>query len=62
MIGKYWISMVILSYSATGNESKAQTKARDLGIEIGVLPPEKYNSITGVEKGMKMMKSYRKND
>ncbi|ERM83819.1 hypothetical protein P872_02035 [Rhodonellum psychrophilum GCM71 = DSM 17998] len=49
MVDKYWISLVILSCFAMGNELKAQTRARDLGIEIGILPTGKLNSITDVE-------------
>jgi len=49
MANKYWISLIILSCMAMGNESTAQTRARDLGVEIGILPTGKYNSITDVE-------------
>jgi len=49
MVDKYWISLIILSCMAMGNESTAQTRARDLGVEIGILPTGKHNSITDVE-------------
>lgn len=46
---KYWKSLVILTCIVMGNKLNAQTRARDLGVEIGILPTGNFNSITDVE-------------